>query len=177
MRSLGTPHKLKKISLSNMAKPTKRKPTKALVLQNIQLKPAQQKALAVATPPQFIKTRKGRGGKEIKYIEGGYVVAKLNEVIGAPNWDFEVLEQGTTERKNGNPERIEGEVWVRGKLTIIDHKNGYRVSKVQYGQHDIAKGVPLGDSFKSASTDCLKKCASLFGVALDVYWQQLDEDT
>ena len=54
--------------------------------------------------------------------------------------------------------------------------NGYEISKTQYGQHTVAKNVPIGDAFKAASTDCLKKCASLFGVALDVYWSLLDSE-
>ena len=57
---------------------------------------------------------------------------------------------------------------------IKDYKQGYEVSKTQYGTKERYPGVPLGDTLKAAATDCLKKCASLFGIALDVYWPELD---
>lgn len=138
----------------------------ALILRPASL-PAETKALIqIATPAEFIKTRPGKGGKSFTYIEGGYVIARLNQVFSPVGWDFEVIN-----------ERVEpNEVIVRGKLTVKDHKNGFTISKTQYGTRDRNAGVPLGDTFKAASTDCLKKCASLFGIGLDVYWQQLDED-
>lgn len=138
--------------------------TKAIVLKEIALSPQQKISLALPTPNEFIKERKARGGKIAKYVEGGYVISQLNLIFGVPNWDFDVMEH----------EVVGKQVWVKGKLTIIDHKNGFRVSKTQFGQHDIVDKVPLGDTLKAASTDCLKKCASLFGIALDVYWQNLD---
>lgn len=129
--------------------------------------PATTKALIqVSTPVEFIKQRPGKGGKTFTYVEGGYVIARLNQIFSPVGWDFEVIS-----------ERIEPtEVVVRGKITIKDHKNGFSISKTQYGTKERNAGVPLGDTLKAAATDCLKKCASLFGIGLDVYWQQLDED-
>src|SRR5574341_1870515 len=142
-----------------------------LILSQIKLAPAQKRIVLADTPPEFIKKRQGRGGKEFTYVEGGYVVAKLNEAFSPVGWEFEVLEEKVVE----NSGKV-SEVWVRGRLTVVDHKNGYRVSKTQYGTHQHHDGNFIGDTLKSASTDCLKKCASYFGIALDVYWTQLDDD-
>lgn len=145
---------------------TARKKTTAITLSNVALTPQQQSVILSRTPEQFIKEREGRGGKVVKYVEGGYVVNKLNQAFGALNWEFKVLDR-----------IIDGQdVVVHGALTVKDHVNGYAITKEQYGQHQIAKNVPLGDTIKAAATDALKKCASLFGIALDVYWQQLDEE-
>lgn len=152
-------------------KPTKKKTT-AVVVREVALSAHQNMVLAAETPAQFVKTKPGRGGKKVQYIEGGYVVSQLNAAFSPFGWEFEIVEQGQTDRKNENSS--EGEVWVRGKLTIVDHVNGYRVSKTQYGQHPIHNKVPIGDAFKSAGTDALKKCASMLGIGLDIYWGQLD---
>jgi hypothetical protein len=143
--------------------------TKALVISEVSLAPRQQTAISQPTPAMFIKEKPGRGGKKVSYVETGYVVSRLNTAFSPAGWDFEVIADGKTDRQTEN--NTEGEVWVRGKLTIIDHKKGYRVSKTQYGQHPIHKNVPIGDAYKSAASDSLKKCASLFGIAHDVYWK------
>ncbi len=138
---------------------------KALMLRPASLPEATRSLLQVSTPREFIKERPGKGGKTFTYVEGGYVIATLNKIFSPVGWDFQIVS-----------ERIElNEVVVRGKLMVKDHKNGYEISKTQYGTKERNAGVPLGDSLKAASTDALKKCASMFGVALDVYWQQLDE--
>lgn len=142
-------------------------PIRALMIRPASL-PVEMKALIqIATPEEFICKRPGKGKKEFTYVEGGYVIARLNQIFSPVGWDFEVTEH-IIEVK---------EVIVKGKLTIKDHKNGYVVSKTQYGTHPRYAETPLGDSLKAAATDCLKKCASLLGIALDVYWQQLDIDS
>ena len=145
----------------------------APVVQSLQLNQTQKLALAARTPQEFVKTRKGRGGKTLSYVEGGYVVARLNQVFGPLNWSWEEMRRESSDRKV--EKSSSGEVTVHGRLTIIDHIKGYKVWKEADGQHPIHDNVPLGDAYKSANTDALKKAASLFGIAMDVYWQQFDE--
>lgn len=156
-------------------KKTTKESSQALVIKEIALTNRQLSILSAPTPGEFVKVKPGRGGKPVKYVEGGFVVGKLNETFGPLNWDIEVLEEGQTERKNEN--KAEGEVWVRARLTIIDHVKGYKIGKTQYGQHPIHERVPIGDAKKAALTDALKKCASLLGVAADVYFKMPDEQT
>lgn len=146
---------------------------KVVVLSQTKLAPRQKRIIGEATPKIFIREKPGRGGKKMSYVEGGYVIAKLNEAFSPLGWEFKVAEKGTTDRKNES--NAEGEVWVYGELSVVDHKNGYRVTKGQYGQHPIHKNVPIGDAYKAAATDSLKKCASYLGIALDVYWQETSD--
>jgi hypothetical protein len=119
------------------------------------------------TPKQFIYRRKGRGGKEFDYVTGSYVERVLNFVFGFM-WDFEVKEHG-----------LRGDhIWVLGALTVKDGK-GNSITKTQFGRKEVAylkdkahteaNMVDFGNDLKSATTDALKKCASLFGIASDVY--------
>lgn len=136
-----------------------------LVIQKTELTKEQKISLAVRTPAQFIRERQGKGRQVFRYVEGGYVIARLNDIFGPLNWQFETTRE----------EVLSTEVWVKGRLTVIDHKNGFRVYKEQVGQADRNANVPLGDTVKAAMTDALKKCASEFGIALDVYWTALDQ--
>lgn len=148
---------------------TQKKKEMALVIREVALTDRQRVMLAQRTPQEFVKTKPGRGGKEVKFVEGGYVTSVLNSVFGPLNWGFEVIAQGQSDRKT--EKNAEGEVWVNGRLTVVDHVKGFKISKDQFGQHPIHTNVPVGDSFKAAATDALKKCASLFGVAADVYFK------
>jgi len=139
---------------------------RAIIIRQVKLPPAVKKQIYLETPVEFIKERKGKGNKTFRYVEGGYVVARLNQIFSPVGWDFEIIEHIIEPT----------EVVVKGRLTIKNPLQKYQVSKTQYGSKERYAAVPLGDTLKAASTDALKKCASFFGIALDVYWQGLDEE-
>lgn len=103
-----------------------------------------------------------RGGIEITYISGEQVVTRLNTELGVLNWNFRVLEHGF------HPEA--DEMWVLGELSVFDGDKV--IVRQQFGSDKIQRsrstGSPLdiGFDYKSAATDCLKKCASLIGIGL-----------
>jgi hypothetical protein len=129
---------------------------------------AEQLALLTQkTPAAFVKKRPGPGGEPLNYVEIGYVVNLLNQVFGY-NWDFIIVEQQVGRKQ----------VWVRGELSV---RAGEEViTKSQYGGAEIrfnaktGQSISIADDLKAAASDCLKKCASLFGVAGDIYWPDLD---
>lgn len=119
------------------------------------------------TPKEEIRWRPGRGGSKLPYTDSAFVIRTLNEAFGW-DWDFEA----------DNEELLlvgdkPFEVKVRGRLTV--RLNGLAVTKVQFGSQPIEYlknsdiPVSIGDAFKGAATDALKKCASLLGIALDLY--------
>src|SRR4030042_139593 len=127
------------------------------------------------TPEDVIFERPARGGKNVPFVPGWWFIEQLNALFGW-NWDFEVLDQ-----------KVEGDqVWVKGKLTIHG-RGGAEISKTQFGGSDVKKYaqdqqtksgmiahkrgevIDLGDDLKAAATDALKKCATLLGIARDVY--------
>lgn len=103
-----------------------------------------------------------RGGVELEYITGEQAVSRLNEVLGVAGWSFRVLEHSINQEAD--------EIWVLGELTA--NFGGTVVVRQQFGSQKIkrarATGAPLdiGFDLKGASTDALKKCASLIGVGL-----------
>lgn len=108
--------------------------------------------------PNLIKKRKGRGGLVLDYLETATVIRRLNEAFGS-DWSFKILEHGVDSEAKA--------VWVLGELTA------FGLTKQQFGAKDIYEKSTLGDNLKSAASDCLKKCATLFGVGLHLYEEEL----
>lgn len=130
------------------------------------IKSAQLIQLMGKTPTKFIYTRPGKGGQKFTYVTGSYIIKALNFVFGW-NWDFEVVAHG----KEGD------QVWVQGKLTVKSPK-GDTIVKTQFGRADIKFKkdskvmLDFGNDLKGATTDAMKKCASLLGIASDVYGKE-----
>ena len=104
-----------------------------------------------------IKQRKGNFGDTIDYVETHTVIQRLNDAFEG-QWSFEILSQETTA----------GEVIVLGKLTVEG------ISKTQFGSNKITTSkqgevISMGDDWKAAGSDALKKSASLFGIGLHLY--------
>ena len=122
----------------------------------------QLQLLLKKTPSQYVRQRPAKGGGVWHYVSGAYVRKVLNLMFGW-DWDFEVL----SEMVQNN------QVIVKGKLTC--RVNGKSIVKTQFGCKDIMmrKGtnepLNLGNDFKSATTDALKKCSAEIGIAGDIY--------
>ena len=122
----------------------------------------QLQLLLKKTPAQYVRQRPAKGGGVWHYVSGAYVRKVLNLMFGW-DWDFEVL----NEMVQGN------QVIVKGKLTC--RVNGKSIVKTQFGCKEIMmrKGtnepLNLGNDFKSATTDALKKCSAEIGIAGDIY--------
>ncbi len=115
------------------------------------------------TPRQYVYQRPGKGGGKFDYVTVSYVQKALNYIFGW-NWDFEIIQRGTEG----------GQVWVLGKLTVRGMQSGQTIVKTQYGRADIKMKksggmLDYGNDLKGASSDALKKCASLLGIASDIY--------
>jgi hypothetical protein len=112
----------------------------------------------LSEPFDQIKQRKGNFGKQLDYVESSTVIQRLNKVLEG-EWSFTV--QGHQINQD--------EVIVRGQLEI----NG--VVRQQFGGSQITRKtdsnevISIADDLKAATADCLKKCASSFGVGLYLY--------
>ena len=156
---------------------------------------AQFAILCGRTPKKYIKTRPGKGRKTFSYVPHGYVVGVLNKAFGF-NWDWELLPQGNGDYykyipplmgpdKRNPGEEIQwqpGSYIVTGKLTVrvVDPHNPEHVLativKVATGEKEHMRGMTHGGHIKSAASDAFKKSSFRLGVALDLYWQDADED-
>ena len=131
--------------------------------------------LFLKTPPSEIKQRQGRGNSSLSYVSQGYVTERLNIAFGF-NWDFQVTDWRLEE--DGR------QIVVVAELSVPDPTlPGRMIRKVQFGGADVnrystgtnaGKAISLADDLKSAASDALKKCASLFGIGLDLYGREGD---
>ena len=139
--------------------------------ENVRFK--EEKALKVLKAPldkSWIEKRKV-GNTELSYIGGHVVIRLLNEAFNY-QWSFEVISEEIVpsipkiDKYKNNAEIPQPPVVkVLGRLTVPGL--GY---KEQYGSKVLIGGATEQESaFKSAGTDALKKCASLFGIGLDLY--------
>jgi hypothetical protein len=116
------------------------------------------------TDSRYVEERKGRGGKMYAYVKGAYMVQCANMAFGFA-WTCNVQQW----------ERTNTEVICMGYIeATIDNQV---VRKYAVGQQDIAYPIDklnttpvcLGDNYKAAQTDMIKKALSYFGIAKDVY--------
>ncbi|HZT08913.1 MAG TPA: Rad52/Rad22 family DNA repair protein [Chloroflexota bacterium] len=106
--------------------------------------------------------RDSRGGIELEYITGEQVITRLNDALGVGGWSFRVLEHGIHHEAD--------EAWILAEISAtID---GAIVVRQQFGSQKIKRSrssnapLDVGFDLKGATTDALKKCASLLGVGL-----------
>lgn len=106
--------------------------------------------------PNLIKQRPGFGGGYLSYVEGHHYIKRFNEAFDY-DWSFSIKHHHV-----GNDE-----VYVVVTINVKD------VSKEAFGS-SLRKGKSVGDALKSASTDALKKAASMFGIGLHLYDSESD---
>lgn len=136
-----------------------------LVKSNSEVMNLEQLQLLIgATPKQFVKKRPAKGGGTWDYVSTGYVQKILNITFGW-NWDFQVIDWKYIPDVS--------QVIVHAKLTVRCGQNV--IIKEQFGRKDVkmmkdkSAVLDLGNDIKGATSDALKKCASLLGIASDIY--------
>lgn len=137
--------------------------------------------LSVGLPQEIIKTRPGGHGKDLDYVSGSTVIDILNNAFGH-NWSWAVKEfwredsipfysKNDNSRENGIPQGPI--IHCLGTLTAQfydDNGDVATISKDGFGAKAIVGGQSdQKDNYKSAATDALKKAASLFGIAAQLY--------
>lgn len=145
----------------------------------------------IVTVPIVKKVKVG-GGKEMDYVPNPYYIRKANNTFGFGGWSFDIVAKDMIE----DDAIIHGVLTVYAKgheirksnfggqtaarEIIAYEKDGTRLKKRDFfkkiardDQDDwekiYGKYVDLGNTFKGASTDCFKKCMSMFGFFSDIY--------
>jgi len=132
---------------------------------------------AILTRPfqqELIKYRRGFNNKQLAYVETIHYINRLNEAFNY-QWDWQVINYTVTD----------DQVYCQGRLTV--EINGKLINKESFGGKDITmvdvydkvtrqitgkKALSIADDLKSASSDALKKAASLLGIGLHLYMSQ-----
>lgn len=116
--------------------------------------------------PREVERVLRKGGTELTYIPVSEVIVRLNRAFGVTGWSSEIFR---CERDPLDPDFIIAHV----RLTVFsmlgnsaqavtkDGFGGQRIKRTKQGEI-----VDLGDEFKGAVSDALKKAAQQFGVGL-----------
>jgi hypothetical protein len=127
------------------------------------------------TPASEIEIKTDKDGHSYKSVKASYIKSLLMMVTGG-NFTFEI--------KSREHISTSKEVIVEGRLVL--NVNGRSASREQFGQHylttrtrtanegktTISYVSDIGNGYKAAATDALKKCASEFGFCWDIYGQE-----
>lgn len=112
----------------------------------------------LAKPFEHTYTR-NVGGVELTYVSSADVVERLNQVLGIDNWSFSILQHF----------RDDDSIVVVGSLEAVV---GSRVvTRQAFGSAQVKRKrdgnvLDLGNDYKAAATDALKKSAQSLGVGL-----------
>jgi hypothetical protein len=124
----------------------------------------QETLLGLTSRFRAVKSRPGRNGQSLQYLEGHQIIERLNEVFEG-EWSFAIVEHHI----------LDTGVMVLGKLEAGD------MSKMAFGGSDVTRArdtgepINLADDLKAAATDSLKKASTLLGVGLYLYGNDTDD--
>jgi hypothetical protein len=113
--------------------------------------------------PQEMEKVLVKSGVELIYLPISEVINRLNKVLGVDSWSFEII---SVRRDEIDTDEIIAHVSLTariGEATVIKHGFGGQSVKRQRKDN---KPVDLGNDFKGAVSDALKKAAQQLGVGL-----------
>lgn len=114
--------------------------------------------------PQEMERTLNKGGTSLTYIPVSEVINRLNKVLGVDKWSFTIVR---CERDAIDPDFIVAHVRIdwygddASQFVSRDGFGGQKIKRTKQGQI-----VDLGDEFKGAISDALKKAAQTLGVGL-----------
>lgn len=113
--------------------------------------------------PQEMQRSITKSGTSLVYIPVSEVINRLNKVLGVDKWSFQIVR---CERDSIDPEFVVAHVridWYQDGFGCVsrDGFGGQKIKRNKQGQI-----VDLGDEFKGAISDALKKAAQTLGIGL-----------
>lgn len=126
--------------------------------------------LGEAFAPEMLRTNKDKGN--LTYVPVSEVIARLNSIVGF-EWSYEVLDRWASGQHDCESGTYPMWCMAHVRLTIYDGgsktatRDGVGGQQVKFLRSN-AGPVDMGDEWKGAVSDALKKAAQSFGVALDL---------
>jgi DNA recombination protein Rad52 len=126
-----------------------------------------RKKLDEKIPRSAVSLRDGGGPKKLSYLEGWYVIARLNEVLGQGNWEYR-----TQTLQLVHSGEVNGKQTVHYLATVLlaANINGNMVTFTDVGYGDGSDKYNIGKAHelaaKEAVTDAVKRCAKNLGMSL-----------
>ena len=114
---------------------------------------------ALSAPfPKEVEKQLDKGGATLTYIPVSEVIVRLNDVFGPLGWSYTLVK---CERDVLDPDFLVAHVSMTVGDVTRDGVGGQKIKRTRAG--DI---LDLGDEYKGAVSDALKKAAQSFGVGL-----------
>lgn len=114
---------------------------------------------ALSAPfPKEVERQLDKGGATLTYIPVSEVIVRLNDVFGPLGWSYTLVK---CERDVLDPDFLVAHVSMTVGDITRDGVGGQKIKRTRAG--DI---LDLGDEYKGAVSDALKKAAQSFGVGL-----------
>lgn len=113
--------------------------------------------------PQEMERVIVKSGVELVYLPVSEVINRLNRVVGVDNWSFEII---SVSRDTIDQDEIIAHVSLTAIVndkTVVKH--GFGGISVKRSKKD-GRPVDLGNDFKGAVSDALKKAAQNLGIGL-----------
>ena len=160
-----------------------------MALKPIKLDNETRKQLSKKLDPKLIKTRDQFGGKgKLSYISANTCIDLLNKAFGH-NWSMRIVDRWMEEgvpspfvAKNGKePQPQPPTAWciVELSVNVVDENgNTQTITKSAFGSQSITgnQAVQSQNGYKGAQSDAIKKAATLFGIALELYRDGTEEE-
>ena len=127
-------------------------------------KPIEQieQELGAKIPRAAVRERDGGGGRRLSYLEGHYVIDRLNQIFGPLGWSKEIIEVKEVVNKTSKGEfpayLAKVILTIHGKDKVVKEAYGYGADKSNQNAHELA--------IKEAVTDGLKVAAKDLGMSL-----------
>lgn len=123
-------------------------------------------------PREVISERDGGGGRKLAYLEGWYIINRLNEVFGPGNWAYmsqaQVVHEGKVTDRYGK-EKFTAHYTAFVRLTVT-FPGGLQTEFTDYGYGDGTDTNSAGKchelAVKEAVTDGIKRCAKNLGMSM-----------
>lgn len=128
-------------------------------------------------PVSAVSQRDGGSGRKLDYLEGQYVIQRMNEVFGHGNWAYDslvtLIREDVLSKQNKFTKKEEttysAHYFAKVKL-LVKYANGETTEFADYGYGDgsdkVAPGKAHELAIKESVTDALKRCCKNLGLSM-----------
>ncbi len=120
-------------------------------------------------PRDVISEREGGGGRTLSYLEGHYVIDRLNQLFGPNNWNANILEARLLGTQK--PSYL-----LHLRLTVTFPDGSIKISEALGYGSDKGSNNPHELAIKEARTDALKVAAKDLGMSLGLALYSKDQE-
>lgn len=116
-------------------------------------------------PRDVVSLREGGGGRKLSYLEGWYVIDRLNKIFGQGNWSYAHQYERLFEQENDD--KWETAYLAKVYLNVFIGNRHIALEDVGYGDgKDRNRGKAHESAVKEAVTDGIKRCAKSLGMSM-----------